>query len=102
MNFVDDGQKFILLKQRIQNIAEEIGNNMLPVVNIWLDKGTVVLERINNWISKNGDLVVNIGIVAVSITGLVTAVGGIKLTLDILGGTVTTTIKVFSGFKIMG
>lgn len=99
MTSVDDGQKLIILKQRIQNIVEEIGNNMLPVVNTWLDKGAVILEHINDWISKNGDLVGDIGIVVVSITGLVTAVGGVKLALGTVGGAVTTTIKVFSGFN---
>nr|WP_317357889.1 phage tail tape measure protein [uncultured Tyzzerella sp.] len=99
MTSVDDGQKFILLKQRIQNIVEEIGNNMLPVVNSWLDKGAVILEHINIWISENGDLVGNIGIVAVSITGLVTAIGGLKLGFGLVGGAVTTSIKVFSSFN---
>ena len=99
MTSVDDGQKFILLKQRIQNIVEEIGNNMLPVVNTWLDKGAVILEHINDWISKNGDLVGDIGIVAVSITGLITAIGGLKLGFGLVGGAVTTSIKVFSSFN---
>lgn len=99
MTSVDDGQKFILLKQRIQNIVEEIGNNMLPVVNTWLDKGAVILEHINIWISKNGDLVGDIGIVVVSITGLVTAIGGLKLGFGLVGGAVTTSIKAFSSFN---
>ena len=99
MTSVDDGQKFILLKQRIQNIVEEIGNNMLPVVNEWLDKGAVILEHINDWISKNGDLVGDIGIVVVSIAGLITVIGGCKLAFGIVGGAVTTSIKVFGSFN---
>lgn len=99
MTSVDDGQKFILLKQRIQNIVEEIGNNMLPIVNQWLDKGAVILEHISDWISKNGELVGNIGIVLVSITGLLTVIGSLKLAFGLVGGAVTTSIKVFSSFN---
>ncbi len=99
MTSVDDGQKFIILKQRIQNIVEEIGNNMLPIVNEWLDKGAVILEHISDWISKNGELVGNIGIVLVSIAGLLTVIGSLKLTFGLIGGAVTTSIKVFGSFN---
>lgn len=99
MTSVDDGQKFIILKQRIQNIVEEIGNNMLPIVNEWLDKGAVILEHISDWISKNGELVGNIGIVLVSIAGLLTVIGSLKLTFGLVGGAVTTSIKIFGSFN---
>lgn len=70
-----EGEQFKVLKQDIQNIVEEIGNNMLPTVNKWLVIGKEVLTQISSWIDDNGELAGSIGI-AVAVIGMVLMVLG--------------------------
>lgn len=94
-----DGEKFTILKQKVQNLAEEIGNNMLPIVNNWIDKGSVLLGHISDFIVKNGELVAGIGITIVTITGLITAIGSAKVIFSLFGGLLTSITRGFIFIK---
>lgn len=79
-------ERYMRLQQRIQNVKEEIGNQLLPTVNMMLGKGEVVLEKISGWISRNQELakvislvVLTIGIVLAIMGTLIAVVGGVGL-----------------------
>ncbi len=81
-----EGEKYIRLQQRIRNVKEEIGNQLLPTVNMLLSKGEVVLGKISDWIERNQQLtkiialvVLTIGIVLTVLGSLIVVVGGVGL-----------------------
>ncbi len=49
-------QKFQVLKQQIHNNVEELGNQLLPVVNETLDTVSGAIQRGSEWISNNQEL----------------------------------------------
>lgn len=93
-----EGEKFTILKQRIDNTIETIGNGMLPVINQWLEKGAVLLEYINGWIEDNQALVSKIFIVIAVIGVLITVFGVLKVAFGFIGTTVIGSIKNFKSF----
>nr|WP_246565741.1 phage tail tape measure protein [Tissierella carlieri] len=68
-------ERYIRLQQRIRNVKEEIGNQLLPTINMLMGRGEAVLEKISGWISKNQELVKIISLVVLTI-GIVLAVMG--------------------------
>jgi TP901 family phage tail tape measure protein len=78
-----EGEKYIRLQQRIRNVKEEIGTQLLPTVNMLLSKGEVVLDRISGWISRNQGLVKVLSILVITI-GIILAVMGTAIA--VIGG----------------
>lgn len=79
-------ERYMRLQQRIKNVKEEIGNQLLPTVNMLLGKGEAVLEKASGWIDKNQELVkvislvvLTIGIVLAAMGTLIAVTGGIGL-----------------------
>ena len=85
-----EGEKFEVLKQKIQNTVETIGNGMLPTVNKWLDKGAVMLEQVSNWVADNEELAGAIGM-------LVLIIGVLIMTLGIAGTAVGALGTILTG-----
>ena len=93
------GEKFQILKQRIANCVEEIGNNMLPTVNQWLEKGAVLLDYISDWISNNGELAGGIVITIATIIGAIMAISGLGLVLGVVGSGISSTVIFLKSLK---
>lgn len=91
------GEKFQILKQRISNCVEEIGNNMLPTVNQWLEKGLILLEHIDEFIATNGELIGDIAILGTTVLG---AVGAFKICKGVAGGVINVIEKSNSTLNI--
>lgn len=81
-----EGEKYVRLTQRIHNVTEEIGNQLLPTFNMLLQKGEAVLNKISGWISRNQQLVkvlaiivMMIGLTLMALGTFITVVGGVGL-----------------------
>lgn len=80
-------ERYQVLRQRIQNVKETIGNSLLPTVNELMGKGEEVLTKVGSWIEKNQELVRVIMIIILALGGFLTVAG--------------TTITVFSGVGLV-
>lgn len=90
-----EGEKLDVLKQRVHNTVEEIGNGMLPAVNEWLDKGANLLDHISTWIGDNQQLVTTIMMLITKIGVILTILGVFNTTVGVIGSTV---VGLFTGF----
>lgn len=93
-----EGERYVRLTQRIRNVKEEIGNQLLPTVNMLLQKGEVVLNKIGGWISRNQELVKVLALVIMT-TGIILAVLGTLIA--VVGGVgliFTKTVQMGFGF----
>jgi len=90
-----DGEKFTVLKQKIQNTVETIGNGMLPTINRWIEKGDQLLGQISSWIEKNQQLVSNIFLVVAVIGVILIALGTLSTVIGFVGTTVVGSITNF-------
>lgn len=91
-------ERFEVLKQRIHNVAETIGNGLLPTINQFLSKGDQTLTKVSGWISKNQDLVRVIMLVVLTIGGFL-AVGGTTIAVvGSVGLIFTKTAGMIKGF----
>lgn len=91
-----EGEKFIVLKQNLQNITEEIGTQLLPTVNKFLSKGNEVLKSVSGWIKENESLVGTIAHVVLFMGVLLTVFG---LGSSVLGATGMVVLKLAGNFK---
>ncbi|WP_242875932.1 phage tail tape measure protein [Cellulosilyticum sp. I15G10I2] len=90
-----DGEKFTVLKQKIQNTVETIGNGMLPTINQWMEKGDQLLGQVSSWIGNNQQLASNLFLV-IAVIGVVLAVMGVfATTIGFIGTTVVGSITNF-------
>ena len=76
-------ERFERLQQRLHNVAESIGNSVLPAVNDFMSYGEQALTKVGAWIDENQELV---GVLMTIVLGLGSflAVGGMALT--VVGG----------------
>lgn len=107
-----EGDKYIRLQQRLQNVKEEIGNQLLPTVNMLMSKGEEVLNKVSGWIERNQQLVkvlalvvITIGIILTVMGPLIAVVGGVGLIFTktaMMAGSLWNTLgKLKSGFETM-
>lgn len=90
-----DGEKYTILKQKIQNTVETIGNGMLPTVNKWMEKGDQILGQTSEWISNNQQLVSNLFLVVAVIGVVLVALGTLSTVIGFVGTTVIGTVTNF-------
>ena len=90
-----EGEKFTVLKQKIQNTVETIGNGMLPTINRWMEKGDQLLGQTSEWIEKNQQLVSNIFLVVAVIGVILVTLGTLSATIGFVGTTVVGSIRNF-------
>ena len=91
-------ERFEVLKQRIHNVAETIGNGLLPTINQFLSKGDQALTKVSGWISKNQDLVRVIMLVVLAIGGFLTVGGTTIAVVGSVGLVFTKTAGMIKGF----
>ncbi len=105
-------EKYVRLTQRLHNIKEEIGNQLLPMFNTMLQKGEVVLNKISEFIANNQQLVkvlslvlLTIGLILTSMGILITIIGGVGLvftkTAQLAGGLISGISHMRSGFETL-
>ncbi|NPV89821.1 MAG: phage tail tape measure protein [Firmicutes bacterium] len=113
-NAINDTEpdQYQVLRQRIHNVAEEIGNQLLPTVNTMLQRGEVVLNKVSGWIAGNQQLVkvlslviLTIGLILTGLGILITVVGGVGLvftkTAQMAGGLISGIRNMRSGFETL-
>lgn len=73
--------QFEAIKLQFADLAETIGDQLLPVLSQIVEKVKPVLERVAEWISKNPELTQKIVLVAAAVGGLLTVLGPILIML---------------------
>lgn len=81
-------QKFQVLKQKIHNNVEELGNGLLPVVNETMDKVSGAIQKGSEWISNNQktvqtimNIALKLGIVLMVLGTVIGVVGTVEKTV---------------------
>lgn len=90
--------KYARLQQQLHNVTEEIGNQLLPTVNQFMEKGSQVLSRVGEWIGKNQELTKVIAIVVLGIGIALMAFGTLTAVVGGVGLIFTKTIGIFKSF----
>lgn len=70
-----DPSKYEVLKQKLHNVTEEIGNSLNPVLGDYMDKAGNLIEKTGDWISNHQELVQKIMQAAMILGILLTVVG---------------------------
>lgn len=81
-----DPNKYEVLKQKIHNVTEEIGNSLNPVLGEYMDKASGIIDKAGNWISSHQELVQKIlsvtmvlGILLVTVGTATSLIGGLGM-----------------------
>lgn len=88
-------QKFITLWQQLHNVAETLGNQLLPQINDWLNKGVSLVSSVSAWIDNNQEATGTILNLVMTIGVLLTVFGGLSMAVGVVGGTLTRAIGIF-------
>ena len=83
-------QKFQVLKQQMHNVTEELGQGLLPAVNIGLEAMIGLVQKGSDWVSNNQETVATIMRI-VAILGVFLIVAGVvTTTIGTLGKAMTS------------
>lgn len=93
------GEQFIILKQRIHNVTEEIGMQLIPTFNSLMDKGEQWVSKISTWIGNNQGLVKVLMLITLTVGFLLMAVGSLLFMIGGVGLIVIKTINTFVLFR---
>lgn len=93
-----EGEQYELLKQKIHNVKEEIGNQLLPTFMNMLNKGFEILTWLSKWIDKNQTAVKWIMHIVLVLGIALMAFGAFNLVVGGVGLIVTKTIGNFRTF----
>lgn len=91
-------EKFAVLKQKIDNAKESLGNSLLPTVNTYMAKAEGVINKTTDWINNNQELVRIIMSILLALGIMLTVVGGTIAIIGGLGLAITKTIKYAGSF----
>ena len=92
-------ERFEVLKQRIQNVKESIGNSLLPTVNDLMSAGENVLTKVGSWIEENQELVRVIMLVVLGVGGFLAVAGTVITVVSGVGLVITKAISTFKMLK---
>lgn len=87
-----EGEKYQVIKQRIQGVKESIGNELLPTINILFDKVATITESVSEWVSKNKDLVRVLATIAMVLGFVIGSVGTFATIIGAAGFGISKTI----------
>ncbi len=90
-------EKFERLKQRLHNVTEELGNQLLPAFNSFMAKGEEWISRISSWVGGHRELVKVLMLVLLAIGSVLIVAGVLMATFGAVGVVVTKSIGVFRG-----
>lgn len=88
-------QKFEVIKQKVHNAAEELGQGLLPAVNDTLDTVGDMIQKGSDWVSNNQELVSTIMHIAMYLGVFLIAAGSASAVVGTLG-------KMFLNFNKFG
>lgn len=81
-----DPSKYTVLRQKIHNVTEELGNSLNPVMGQYMDKASALIEKTGNWIANHQELTrqlmsvaMVLGILLVTVGTGVSIIGGIGM-----------------------
>ncbi|CAH8249888.1 phage tail tape measure protein [Paenibacillus melissococcoides] len=94
-----EGEKYTRLTQRVRNLTEEIGKQLLPTYNQIIEQGERVLQSVGEWIAENQELVKVLAIVLLTIGGLLTGLGTLIGVFGAVGMVITKTSGIVRGFR---
>jgi len=83
-------QKMEVLKQKIHNNVEELGNNLLPAFNETLEKVDGLIQKGSEWISENQNTISTLMNVAMKLGVILIAAGSLIGIIGTVGKTVNT------------
>ncbi|WP_209010587.1 phage tail tape measure protein [Anaerovorax sp. IOR16] len=90
-----EGEQYELLKQKIHNVKEEIGNQLLPTFMDMLNKGFEILSWLSKWIDENQTAVKWIMHIVLALGTALMVFGAFNLVVGGAGLVVTKTIGNF-------
>lgn len=93
-----DPAKYEILKQKVHNVKEEIGNSLNPVIGEYMDKAGGIIDKIGSWISAHPELVRQIMSVLMVLGILLTTVGAATSIIGGLGMIFTRAAALAGGF----
>ncbi len=91
-------ERFQRLTQRIQNVAESIGNTLLPTINDAMGTIEGMLTKADAWIQDNQELVRVVTLVALALGGFLTVAGTTMAVFGGVGLVFTRTAGLIKGF----
>lgn len=92
-------QKLVTLQQSLHNVSEELGSQLLPNINIWMDKGIALIARTSDWIGKNKETASTILNLIMYVGIFLTVLGTFTTVFGVVGGTVTRVIGMAGKLK---
>lgn len=97
--------KFDVLKQKIQNTAESLGNSMLPTVTEYMSKISDLLGKVDTWIKNHQELastimtvILVLGLLMTSAGVVTTVIGGVGLLFTRTGSLVLGAFQMLTKF----
>lgn len=97
INSTDPG-KYEVLKQKLHNVSEEIGNSLNPVLGEYMDKAAGLIDKAGNWIINHQELVRQLMSVAMVLGILLTTVGTATTVIGGIGMIFSRTAALAGGF----
>ena len=91
-----DPSKFDVMKQKMHNVAEELGNAVAPAINGFLDQAGPVIEKTGQWISSHQKLAGVLMTIVMILGGFLT-VGGAAAA--VIGGIGMMSLKCVTGIQ---
>lgn len=88
-------EQYELLKQRLHNVTEQLGNQLLPTFNAFMAKGAEWISKISSWVSGHQELVKVLMLVLLAIGSVLIVAGVLMTTFGAIGVVVTKSIGVF-------
>lgn len=89
-----ESQKFIVLKQQMHNVTEELGGNLLPTVNKWISSGTNAISKASEWIQNHQKLAGTIMTLLLYFGIFLTVAGGLTSAFGVVGSSIVRLISV--------
>lgn len=97
--------KFDVLKQKIQNTTESLGNSMLPTITEYMSKISGLLDRADTWIQNHQELastimtvILVLGLLMTSAGVVTTVIGGVGLLFTRTGSLVLGAFRMLTRF----
>lgn len=94
-----DSSKYELLKQKLDNVSQTIGNILSPTVNEYMGKASELLDKASDWISNHQELVRILMIAGAVLGSFLIVVGGGSAVIGLFGMIITRTIGFGMGLR---
>ena len=91
-------EKFQRLQQQIHNVTEDLGNSLLPTVNVVMEKVGGFIAKGAEWIQNHQELVRVIMLVVLALGGFLTVAGSVIAVVGGVGLVFTKTAGLVTGF----